>query len=98
MNAVAAPAPEKLCYKIQTWHDSKAYYESFPEVKRFLIDSPIKNEQQNQGGEVSRRDIGFLLEGEEDHNHDETRDDVVTLSKQKQTGNKQLHCAYTQTR
>lgn len=45
----------------------------------FLIYSPIKNKQENQSRQVRRGNIGFLLEGEEDHNHDEAGDDVVTL-------------------
>lgn len=48
----------------------------------YLIYLPIENKQQNQSRQVSRWNVSFLLEAEEDHNHDQARDDVVTLSKQ----------------
>lgn len=46
---------------------------------KYVIYSPIKNKQEDQSRQVRRGNIGFLLEGEEDHNHDEAGDDVVTL-------------------
>lgn len=48
----------------------------------FLIHLPIQDEQQNQSRQVRRRNVGFLLEAEEDHDHNQAGDDVVALSKQ----------------
>lgn len=52
------------------------------QVLRFQIYLPIQNEQQYQSWQVSRWNVGFLLKAEEDHNHNQARDDVVTLSEQ----------------
>lgn len=41
---------------------------------------PIHYEQQNQSRKVGGGNVGFLLEAEEDHDHYQARDDVVTLS------------------
>ena len=46
--------------------------------------SPVYEEQQDERGEVGRRDVGLLLEAEEDDDDDETRHGVVALSKQTQ--------------
>ena len=43
---------------------------------------PVQNEEQNQSRQVGRGNISFLLEAEEDHNHNQAWDDVVTLSGQ----------------
>lgn len=49
---------------------------------RFQLYLPVQNEQQNQSRQVSGWNVGFLLKAEEDHNHNQARDDVVTLSEQ----------------
>lgn len=46
------------------------------------LDLPIQNEQQDQGGQVRRGNVGFLLEAEEDGDHNQAGDDVVALSPQ----------------
>lgn len=46
------------------------------------LDLPIQNEQQDQGGQVRRGNVGFLLEAEEDGDHNQAGDDVVALPPQ----------------
>lgn len=43
---------------------------------------PIQSKEENQSRQVSRRNIGFLLKAEEDHDDNHAWDDVVALSEQ----------------
>lgn len=54
----------------------------------FELNLPIQNEQQDEGGQVRGGNVGFLLEAEEDADHNQAGDDVVALppqSKEKQS-------------
>lgn len=58
-------------------------------IREYLKYLPVQEQQQNQSRQVGSRNIGLFLEGDEDQDHNQRGQDVVTLSTQ--TGKPQIH-------